>query len=403
MKPRTAARLAWTLFALTAALLAFALVVAMGSTPTFKPLSIQVQVWAIALLGVAFLAFSAVGALVATRSPTNNVGWLFLSLGASVNLALASIAYVETMLPARPWAEWVSDASSVAAFPLIAFVLLLFPDGKLPSPKWRVVAWAGTLTAMAFIVGTFTPYSPPDRMFSNPIGIETLRGTILEEGALAWALLPVTMLGAVASFVVRFRGSAGQPRQQLKWFALAAGLVAAGFLTWLAAWGAVAWSVLPETWDTILTAVGIVVFVVCLMTLPVASGIAILRHRLYDIDVIINHTLVYGALTAVLSLVYVGGVVGIGGLVRDASGQQDNNVVTAATTLVVAALFRPARARIQGFIDRRFYRQRYDAAQTIETFSARLRDEIDLETLSTELVAVVDDLMQPTNVSLWLR
>ena len=178
---------------------------------------------------------------------------------------------------------------------------------------------------------------------------------------------------------------------------------AAGFLTWLTAWGEIEVLVLPNTWNTLLTAAGIVVLVLCLMTVPIASGIAILRYRLYDIDLIINRTLVYGALTAVLALVYVGGVVGIGGLVRDATGGQDNSLVTAATTLVVAAVFRPARARIQALVDRRFYRREYDATQTVETFSARLRDEIDLDAMRADLMRIVQETMQPTGVSLWLR
>jgi hypothetical protein len=404
MKARTTSRLAWTLFVLAALLFAWGLLIALSSTPTFMPLSVHVQAWAIALLGIVFLTFAAVGAFLGTRVPANAVGWLFLSIGMCVCLALASLVYVETTLPGRPWAELLSDLSSVAVFPQIVFVLLLFPDGKLPSPRWRVVAWAGAVTAVAFVVGVlFTPYAPPDRVFPNPLGVESLRGTIFEWAALAWNLLPVTMLAAVASFVVRFRGSAGSRRQQLKWFALASALVAAGFLTWVGLWGVVAQSMLSRSWDATLTTAGIVVFVVCLMALPVASGVAILRYRLYDIDVIINRTLVYGLLSTVLALIYVGGVMGVGGLVRGATGERGNSLVVAASTLAVAAAFRPARSRLQSFIDRRFYRRKYDAIQTLEAFSARLRDEMNLEAMVGELVDVARRTMQPSQVSLWLR
>jgi len=403
MKAGTSTRLAWSLFALTALLFAFAFVGGLSVTPTFSPVSLRVNLWAVTLLSVAFLTFSAVGALVASRSPTNAVGWLFVSIGACAGLALASISYVETSFPARPWAEWAADWSSVLVFPQITFVLLLFPDGKLPSPKWRVVAWATALEAVALVMGAFTPYTPDDYVFFNPVGIEGWRGTILEDGYLGWALLPVTIVAAAASFVARFRQSGGHRRQQLKWFSLAAGLAAAGFLTQMAAWGAAALSAGSEPWETTLVAAGLVLEVVCLTAIPVASGVAILRYRLYDIDIIINRTLVYASLTAVLALVYTAGVVVIGGVVRELTGQQENDIVVAASTLLVAGLFRPARERIQGNVDKRFYRSRYDAQLTVEAFSTRLQDEVDLDALSGELVAVVRSTMQPTQVSVWLK
>ena len=391
MNAGASTRLAWGLFAVTAVLFGFALVGGLKATPIFSPASIRVQFWAVGLLCVAFMTFSAVGALVASRSPANAVGWLFISIGACASLALASIAYVQTTFPARPWAEWAADWTAALVFPQITFVLLLFPDGKLPSPKWRVVAWATAVEAVALVIGAFTPYTP-DAAFSNPAGIEGLRGTILQDGNLGWVLFPVTIVAAAGSFVVRFRASSGQRRQQLKWFALAAGLAAAGFLTQLVTWG-----------TSTLVAAGLVVEVICLTAIPIASGVAILRYRLYDIDIIINRTLVYALLTAVLALVYVAGVVVIGGVVRELTGQQENDIVIAASTLMVAALFRPARANIQANVDRRFYRSRYDAQRTVETFSTRLQEEIDLDALSGELVAVVRSTMQPTQVSVWLK
>lgn len=403
MKARTSTRLAWSLFALTGVLFACALVGGLRATPTFSPISLRVHIWAIGLMCAAFMTFSAVGALVSSRSPTNAVGWLFISIGAWTSLALASISYVETTFPARPWAEWAANWSSVLIFPQITFILLLFPDGRLPSPKWRVVAWATALEAVGLVMGAFTPNTSEDFVFSNPVGIEGLRGTILQDGNLGWVLLPVTIVAAAASFVVRFRASAGHRRQQLKWFSLAAGLAAASFLTQMAAWGAVELSAGNDPWETTLTATALVMVVICLTAIPVASGVAILRYRLYDIDIIINRALVYASLTAVLALVYVAGVVVIGGIVRELSGQQENDIVVAASTLLVAALFRPTRARIQANVDKRFYRSRYDAQRTVEAFSTRLQDEVDLDALAGELVVVVRSTMQPTQVSVWLK
>ena len=389
MKAGASARVAWGLFAVTALLFAFALIGGLRATPIFSPIAVRVHIWAVVLMSVAFMTFSGVGALVASRSPGNAVGWLFISIGGCTGLALAAIAYVETAFPARPWAEWAANWSSVLVFPLITLILLLFPDGKVPSPRWRVVVWAIGLEAVGLLMGAFTPNVPEFSVFSNPVGIGGLRGTILQDGNLGWILLPVTIVAAAASFVVRFRASGGHHRQQLKWFSLAAGLAAAGFLTQMVAWGTIELAAGNAAWETTVTATAVVVVVICLTAIPVASGVAILRYRLFDIDIIINRTLVYASLTAVLALVYVAGVVVIGGVVRELTGQQENDIVVAASTLLVAGLFRPARTRIQANVDKRFYRSRYDAQRTVEAFSTRLQDEVDLDALSGELVAVV--------------
>ncbi|CAN5320062.1 hypothetical protein BH20ACT22_BH20ACT22_14440 [soil metagenome] len=199
----------------------------------------------------------------------------------------------------------------------------------------------------------------------------------------------LSAIAVVVALVMRFRRSQGEQRQQIKWFAYG-GVATLGL--------GVGRSVLATNWA--LQAVG----VISIPLIPIATGAAIFKHRLYDIDRIINRTLVYGSLTAVLALVYIGGVVGVGGLVREVtSGSQSNSLVVAASTLAVASLFRPALSRVQGFIDRRFYRSKYDATLTLADFSARLRDQIDLETLSSELLVVVGQTMRPAHVSLWLR
>jgi hypothetical protein len=213
-------------------------------------------------------------------------------------------------------------------------------------------------------------------------------------------LVPASIVGCATSLVQRFRRSRGSERLQLKWLATAAAVcavlyVAAMLVSLNQPWGT------EETpfWIGVIQNAAFVSFVL----IPVAIGFAILKYRLYDIDLIINRTLVYGALTAMLALVYVGGVVGVGGRLREVTGEERNNLVVAGSTLAVAALFHPARARIQSFIDRRFYRGKYDATQTLERFATRLRDEVDLETMQAELLGVVHQTMQPSHVSLWLR
>lgn len=208
--------------------------------------------------------------------------------------------------------------------------------------------------------------------------------------------LLVFSLAALISLVVRFRQGSGEERQQIKWFGLAIGLMVAYFqtVTLLELTG------LPNVGSSV---PGVIAAFLAILSIPVAIAIAILKHRLYDIDLIINRTLVYGALTVLLALVYVAGVLGIGGVARALTASGSNSVAVAASTLIVAAVFRPARARIQGFIDRRFYRRKYDASKTLETFSTKLRDEVDLDALTAELVAVTSDVMRPRHVSLWLR
>lgn len=286
--------------------------------------------------------------------------------------------------------------------PIGTFLILLFPNGRLPSPPWRAWAWlCATAMSLSFVAILIAPGSFADAGYPSirkPLGIEALRPMI---GVLflVIVLIPISIVGCAVGLVQRFRRSGGQERLQLKWLAAAASVVATGYAVLFALhlpFG-LADGDTPH-WVDVVGDIVIFLFVL----IPLVIAVAILKYRLYDIDLIINRTMVYGCLTAVLALVYVGGVVGVGGVLRSVTAQE-NNLVVAGSTLAVAALFRPARARIQGFIDRRFYRRKYDAEQTLANFSARLRDEVDLETLSTELVAVVNDVMQPTNASLWLR
>jgi hypothetical protein len=348
---------------------------------------------------VTVLSFSTIGAVIASRRPDNPIGWLFCAIGFVGGVRLVSTEYAAYSLVAEvglpPGAEalaWITSWLWVPDVGLYLFLALLFPNGRLPSTRWRpfagfigVVVVTGTV-AVALSPGPIRGLEP----IENPLGWEGIPTVAVLTEALLYAL----GLVAAASVLVRLRSSRGEERQQIKWFAYAGVLLATS---------TVITYVLSEA--TSLRWLGWVAFLPAMIGMagiPVAVGIAILRYRLYEIDLLINRTLVYGALTAMLVLVYLGGIVVLQGLLRALTGQESQLAIV-ASTLAVAALFNPLRRRIQSFIDRRFYRSKYDAAKTLEAFSAKLRDETDLEALNSELVGVVRETMQPAHVSLWLR
>ena len=236
----------------------------------------------------------------------------------------------------------------------------------------------------------FTPASVDYPELRNPVGISSFEGSLLEDGGVGWFVLAASVVLSAISMVVRFRRATGEERQQIKWFALAA------------AFAGVSWVTLVFAYETELRQAALLLGLLSYLGIPLAVGVAVLKYRLYDIDIIINRTLVYGALTATLALVYLGSVATLQYAFRGLTGG-DSQLVIVASTLAIAALFNPLRRRIQSFIDRRFYRRKYDARKALEAFSARLRDETDLETLNDELISVVSETMQPTQVSLWLR
>jgi hypothetical protein len=354
------------------------------------------------------VSFSAVGAAIALRQPTNAIGWVCLGIGLVLMLSFAGDPYGSygritnsAPLPGAEFLAWLQNWTWIPAIGTIGtFLLLLFPDGRLLSPRWRAVAWLSAavivLTSLgeAFRPGPLT--SAPS--VKNPYGIGVAEHVPLRVAGGMNALLGLCFLAAAVSVVLRLRRARGRQRLQMKWFAFASGLLAV--LLGLALAGELLAGLLG--FERLLglrlledavsaSAVG----------LPVAIAIAVLKHDLYEIDVVINRTLVYGALMAVLAAVYFGIVV----VLQQAFDPitQGSDLAIAASTLAVAALFRPLRTRLQEFIDHRFYRRKYDAEKTLEAFSARLREEIDLDTLSDELLAVVDQTMQPSRVSLWLR
>ena len=346
---------------------------------------------------VAAVSAATVGAVLAARRPRHPVGWLLLGLGLSLTVQNLTFSYTRYGLVARPGA--LPGASYLAGFnngmaimwlSCAGFVLLLTPTGSLPSPRWRWWARFAAAAAALWLLGSIVDPAPlypeyPD--IANPLAIPVLFGPLTALVAVALVVLAGLVVGAV-SLVLRFRRARGTERLQLRWLAWGAALAAVALLVALAA------LMMDDSGSNLLNlALGVSAAV-----LPLATGAAILRYRLYDLDRIISRTLAYGLLTVLLGSAYAGVVLGLGRLLP-----QGSSLGVAAATLAVAAVFQPARRRIQRLVDRRFNRRRHDAAETIAGFSARLRDEVDLTTLTGELLAAVDQTMQPTRSWLWLR
>jgi len=384
-------RMAWSMLAVFVVSLVFTTILSVANG-TFQqdPASFVVVV-------LGFGAFMVVGALVVAHRPSNTIGWIFSAVGLLPITGALAAEYVTYALVTRPGslpgailAAWYASWPWYPTLALaLVFAPLLFPTGRLLSPRLRPATWlAGAATATFTVLAALQPDLDPvaDHVIANPIGVAAVENP--EESTVGIALLSlIILLGLVAlvSLVLRFRRSRGEERQQLKWFTYA------GALLPLAVLG-----------DLLPAPVGNVVFAVPIVFLPVAAGIAVLRYRLYDIDRLINRTLVYGLLTALLASLYVGAVLVLGQLFGGVGGNPPSWVVAGAT-LAVAGLFQPARGRIQAVVDRRFNRRKYDAAKTVEAFTAHLRDEVDLDSLASELLAVVDQTVQPTRSSLWLR
>jgi hypothetical protein len=389
--------LAWVLWALT--LLSLPVIVWLdqllrqAGLGELSPLQAANLFWILAGVSAA-----TVGAVLTSRRPSHPVGWLLLVVGLSDQFDGLTSNYVHYGvmgrpggLPAAGYLSGFYNSGTVLMIACIGFIALLTPTGSLPSPRWRW--WARvvvTATVVLLVSQALDPHPlvPEDPAFKNPLAAPpALVGPLTLAAAAGGAILLVGLVVAAGSLVVRYRRAGGTERQQLRWLALAAAVAAAALVV------AVAAAVLGGSVGVVLVAAGISVAL-----LPLATGAAILRYRLYDLDRIISRTLAYGLLTVLLGLGYAGVVLGLGRLLPKSS-----SLVVAAATLAVAAVFQPARRHIQQAVDRRFNRARYDAARTIAAFSARLRQQVDLSTLTAELVAVVDQTMQPTTASLWLR
>jgi hypothetical protein len=379
-------RLGWSLFALVALIAAAGATLAGlrgGSATTIAEL-------------VTAAGMAAIGALIASSRPSNPIGWIFCAAGVMLVLQgfgqeYATRASVDPgSLPAGEGLGWVAEWVWVPALgAMLVFVFLLFPDGRLPSPRWRPVALLGAAATVLFLVEVaLRPGSLENTpAYDNPFGVDALGEAIRLAEYPTLAAFGLAVVASIVSLPLRLRHARGEQRQQLKWFAYGAAVAGISVLI-----GGPLWDTVPAL--RVLVPAG-------LMTLTLAVVIGILKHRLYDIDVVINRTLVYGALTATLAACYIGLVLLLQLALSPLTAESD--LAIAGSTLAVAALSRPARRQIQEVVDRRFYRRRYDAARTVERFGARLRDEVDLEAVGSELRGVVTDTMQPAYVSLWLR
>src|SRR5687767_8513921 len=350
------------------------------------------------------ISFSTVGAIITPRLPPQNpIGWIFCSVGVIAGMRLFVSEYaivtllaepssVPAILPGGEVLAWISSWLWVSHIGLFVFLALLFPDGRLPSSRWRPFGW---LVGAVVVTGTVSVALWPETaagfdLVNHPLGIEVATDTMNPVETILYAL----GLVAAASLLVRLRHSVGVKRQQVMWFAYAVAVLATS---------AILAYVVSESVEVVwLKWVSSLLVIASAVGLPVAVGIAILRYRLYNIDLLLNRTLVYGALTAVLAAVYFGSIVLFQVFFRAFTGQESQLAVV-ISTLAIAALFTPLRLRIQSFIDRRFYRRKYDARKTLEAFSAKLRTETDLDALSSELIDVIRETMQPTRVSLWLK
>jgi hypothetical protein len=340
------------------------------------------------------IAYGTVGAIVASHRPDNRVGWLFCAAGLLAGVQAFVTEYATLALLARPGllpagltAAWIGSWIWVPLISLITtFLLLLFPTGQLPSPRWRPVAWL----SLAWIVSGFLQFAlTPGPMWNfsyatNPMAIEGAASILGWVGNVGTLIAVGSAILSVSALIARFRRSRGDERQQMKWFVYAGSLLILG---------------LPS-----IASVAIPLAIATQVGIPIAAGVAILKYRLYDIDFIIRRTLAYGVLSAALVLVYFGGVV----LIQAFFGRYiaaDNPLAVTASTLAIAALFHPLRRRIQGFIDRRFYRRKYDAERVLRAFSATLRESAyaDPDRLSAALLAVIEETMQPAHVSSWMR
>src|SRR5215213_4532745 len=398
MSYRGAAALAWLLCTVSLALVVLGLLVTViGSSMalTFYWTKWRDQ----AILLVAIIGAPLLGGLIASHRPRNPYGWLWCGLGLgaalwmfaqtyytfAMTVGVGSLLARNLVLFVGAWVGWVVVAT------LIPCVLLLFPDGKLPSRRWRFLMWPIVAAGAVFLIsGLFASGLSPFAPTFNPFAVGGVIGDFITGiRDVGMRVFLIAVIPAALSLVFRFHRAGGTERQQIKWLAYAAvlfgSIISIGVLGYE--------DLFSRTLSTLHVAVGFA-------GLYIAVGVAILRHHLYAIDVVINRTLVYGSLTAVLAAVYLGGVLVLQYAFRALTGEESQFAVV-ASTLIIAALFIPLRRRIQGFIDRRFYRRKYDAAKTLEAFSAKLRDETDLDSLRDDLMGVVRETMEPAHVSLW--
>lgn len=348
---------------------------------------------------LSWVLYAVFGAVILTLRPNQPVGWLFVVMGLAAAASRVAQLEAEASSMAPPWLGLLANGW-VVAFTLLAYLTMVFPDGRLPSRRW----WpALVLVVVVIVVGLVTSGRDLER---NPltmlIGSSPLTDAAIDAGqAISGVGLLVLLIAGPWAMVRRFRRARGVERQQLKWFAYGSLWLGVAFVVTAIAFSTPALRALDPDAPVPPAMFGGVPVITGLMAIPVAAGIAVLRYRLYDIDLIIRRTLVYGALSATLAAVYVGSVIVLQGVLSGFTG--GSSLAVAASTLAVAGLFQPVRRRIQSAVDRRFYRSRYDAARTVRTFTGQLRHEVDLAHLTDDLRGVVAETLQPASVSVWLR
>jgi hypothetical protein len=404
VRKRTASLLAWSVCALSLALTALSFLLIALSLRQDAPIFFYWLEPTVIAVG-----YSVIGAIIASRLPNHPIGWICCAIGLIAGVEQFSGEYAVYALVAQP--DSLAGAKAMLSIQnwfwilftgLTVFLLLFFPNGRLPNSRWRPFAWlSAALTLIAVVLmaissnavlDTLGPSGKERISFPSPLGVEGLPNLYLPVQTLVMAL---GLVAAASVVVVRLRSARGIERQQIKWLLYASAI-------WFGALilkNSVISPLAEGSWSVW---IGYLLVGVGGLGGPIAIGIAILRYRLYEIDTLINRTLVYGALTAILAAVYFGGIVLLQGVFVALTGERSTLAVV-ASTLAIAALFNPLRRRVQGFVDRRFYRRKYDAAKTLEAFSAKLRDETDLDALRDDLTSVVRDTMQPAHVSLWLR
>ena len=417
MSSRGASRLAWSLAGLSFAVFAASLVLYALTLSVQAPGTLGASRTLLDLLvSVPFLTFPVVGALIVSRRPRNPIGWVCIAEGFLwMLLALfdyysvygldspGSVPFPVAVAGLGQWL-WVPAVGL-----LVVYLPLLFPDGRLPSRRWRPLAWlSGAVIVSLSVTQGLVPGPISDLGGErNPFGLEGQPWIAYATNAIL-ALFLLCILASTLSLILRYRRSGGVERQQIKWIAFAASFLVLTFVGAMVS-GLIFSTFAPETWGNADTPPlwFDLLFSVALLSsggVPIAVGFAILRYRLYEIDLLVNRTLVYGTLTATLVLVYLGGVATMQATFRTLTGQDDQSqLAVVASTLAIAALFNPLRKRIQALVDRRFYRQKYDARRTLDEFGARLREETDLDALGEDLVSVARQTMQPAHASLWLK
>jgi hypothetical protein len=415
MSTRTASWLAWSLAALSVVMflasVPFFVLIRVAQAEAHTSLVTSRSIIDL-LVSVPFLAFPLVGALIASRRPHNPIGWICLAVGL-LWMLLGLFDYYGVYGLAKP---------DTVPFPVVIYalvewlwlptvgllgiyLLLLFPDGRLPSRRWRPLAWlSGAVIVLLGIDGVLAPGELTElEGVRNPFGLEGAPW-LVEAQIVLLVLFVGCILASAMSLILRYRHSGGEVREQIKWIALAGSFVGL-LLSTVLGLIIVAESMRGSGGSTPLWLQGLLfVMLLSFAGVPVAIGLAVLKYRLYDIDLLINRTLVYGSLTVSLAVVYFGGVSVTQAIFRVLTSQEEQpQLAVVVSTLLIAALFNPLRLRIKSFIDRRFYRRKYDAAKTLEAFSVKLRDETDLDALAEDLVGVVRETMQPAHVTLWLR